>query len=334
MNGPNGQACPQCAAPRRGDGTPSCGCTRRAAEALQEARTAEAAAAEDFDPLRIRPYVELGDETVRLGAVPEEPGATVRPGAVPEEPDATVRPGAVSDEPDATVRSAAVPEVTTALPAVPDVEDRAAAVPADAEPRPRRLRRAVLLATGGAMVAVVAAAGYASGLFSYDPPKRDGALPQEIRASVPEASSPAGTSAPAATVSAAAPPPSRKPSPSTSPSPSPSPSSPSPTPSTSPTPSGTPTTAPPTATASPGTHAQPQRSASVLRPGDEGPEVRELQLRLRQLGLYLGPANGTYDAQVESAVRNYQLSRGITQDEPGVYGAATRARLESETTRP
>ncbi|MGW5660878.1 peptidoglycan-binding domain-containing protein [Streptomyces sp. NPDC003758] len=308
MNGPNGRACPECAAPRRGDGTPSCGCTRRAAEALQEARTAEAAAAEDFDPLRIRPYVELGDETVRLGAVP--------------------------DEPDATVRLGAVPDVTTALPAVSDVEDRAAAVPADAEPRPRRLRRTVLLATGGAMVAVVAAAGYASGLFSYDPPKRDGALPQEIRASVPEASSPAGTSVPAATVSAAAPRPSRKPSPSTSPSPSPSPSSPSPTPSTSPTPSGTPTTAPPTTTASPGTHAQPRHSASALRTGDEGPEVRELQLRLRQLGLYLGPANGTYDAQVESAVRNYQISRGITQDEPGVYGAATRARLESETTRP
>jgi hypothetical protein len=284
-------------------------------------RTAEAAAAEDFDPLRIRPYVELGDETVRLGAVPEEPDATVRLGAVP-------------DGPDATVRSAAVPDVTPALPAVPDMEDRTAGVPADAEPRPRRLRRTVLLATGGAMVAVVAAAGYASGLFSYDPPRREGALPQEIRASVPEASSPADTSAPAATVSVAAPPPSRKPSPSTSPSPSPSPSSPSRTPSTSPTPSGTPTTAPPTATASPGTHAQPQHSASALRTGDEGPEVRELQLRLRQLGLYLGPANGTYDAQVETSVRNYQLSRGITQDEPGVYGSVTRARLESETTRP
>ncbi|MEV6736274.1 peptidoglycan-binding protein [Streptomyces sp. NPDC051104] len=222
--------------------------------------------------------------------------------------------------------------MTTALPAVPDVEDRAAAAPTDAEPRPRRLRRTVLLATGGAMVAVVAAAGYASGLFSYDPPKHDGALPQEVRASVPEASSPAGTSAPAATVSVAAPPASRKPSPSARP--SPSPSSPSPTPSTPPTPSGTPPTAPATATASPSSHAQPHQGASVLRTGDKGPEVRELQLRLRQLGLYLGPANGTYDAQVESAVRNYQISRGITQDEPGVYGAATRTRLESETTRP
>ncbi|MFF4208061.1 peptidoglycan-binding protein [Streptomyces sp. NPDC001796] len=321
MNGPNGRACPECAAPRRGDGTPSCGCTRRAAEALREARTAEAAAAEDFDPLRIRPYVELGDETVRLGAVPEEPDTTARPDAAPAEPDTTARPDAA-------------PAVTTALPAVPDVEDRTAAGPTDAEPRARRLRRTALLATGGAVVAVVAAAGYASGLFSYDPPQRDGALPQEIRASVPEASSPAGTSAPPATVSVAAPPPSRNPAPSASPSPSPSPSSPSPTPSTSPTPSDTPTTAPATATASPGPHAQPHQSPLVLRTGDQGPEVRELQLRLRQLALYLGPANGTYDAQVESAVRNYQISRGITGDEPGVYGAATRARLESETTRP
>ncbi|POX48023.1 peptidoglycan-binding protein [Streptomyces sp. Ru72] len=319
MNGPNGQACPECAAPRRGDGTPSCGCTRRAAEALREARTAEAAAAEDFDPLRIRPYVELGTGTVRLGAVPQEP-------------DETVRLGAVSDEADARVRSAAAPDVTTALPAVPDVEDRAEPAATGAEPRPRRLRRTVLLATGGAVVAVVAAAGYASGLFSYDPPKRDGALPQEIRAGVPEASSPAGTSAPAEAVSVAAPPPSRKPSPTASP--SPSPSSPSPTPSTSPSPSGTPTTAPATATASHSPQAHPRQSAVVLRVGDKGPEVRELQLRLRQLGLYLGPSNGTYDAQVESAVRNYQIGRGITQDEPGVYGAATRARLESETTRP
>ncbi|MFF3904984.1 peptidoglycan-binding protein [Streptomyces sp. NPDC001848] len=318
MNGPNGQACPQCAAPRRGDGTPSCGCTRRAAEALREARTAQAAAAEDFDPLRIRPYVELGDETLRLGAVREEP-------------DATVRLGAVSEEPDLLTRSAAVPEETAA---VSEVEERAGAGPSDAEPRPRprRLRRTALPATGGAVIAVLAAAGYASGLFSYDPPQRDGALPQEIRASVPEASSPDGTSAPAATVSRAAPTPSRMPSPSASP--SPSPSSPSPTPSTSPTPSGTPTTAPATATASPTSRAQPHRSPEALRTGDKGPEVRELQLRLRQLALYVGPANGTYDAQVADAVRNYQVSRGITQDEPGVYGAATRAKLESETSEP
>ncbi|MCW7945862.1 peptidoglycan-binding membrane protein [Streptomyces hygroscopicus] len=79
---------------------------------------------------------------------------------------------------------------------------------------------------------------------------------------------------------------------------------------------------------------QAQNRVQVLRPGDQGPEVTELQLRLNQLNLYTGPANGTYDGVTENAVGNYQLARGITQDEPGVYGAATRTRLESETRRP
>ncbi|WP_438288062.1 hypothetical protein [Streptomyces scabiei] len=61
MSEPTSHICPECSTPRASDGTPSCACGRRASEALLETRTAEAAAAEDFDPLRIRPYVELGD---------------------------------------------------------------------------------------------------------------------------------------------------------------------------------------------------------------------------------------------------------------------------------
>lgn len=56
---PNGHPCPECGAPRHADHTPTCACARRAADALRDTRTAEAAAAEDFDPLRIRPYVDL-----------------------------------------------------------------------------------------------------------------------------------------------------------------------------------------------------------------------------------------------------------------------------------
>jgi peptidoglycan hydrolase-like protein with peptidoglycan-binding domain len=52
------------------------------------------------------------------------------------------------------------------------------------------------------------------------------------------------------------------------------------------------------------------------------------------LSLYSGPDNGIYDKQVEASVRTYQLARGIQSDELGVYGAATRAKLESETTEP
>ncbi|MDW8811017.1 peptidoglycan-binding protein [Streptomyces scabiei] len=74
----------------------------------------------------------------------------------------------------------------------------------------------------------------------------------------------------------------------------------------------------------------------TLRPGDDDPEVVELQLRLRQLGLYSGDIDDNYDSQVEQAVLVYQNSRGITkdQDEPGVYGLVTRERLESETKEP
>jgi cytoskeletal protein RodZ len=239
-----------------------------------------------------------------------------------------MRLGAVP--PDETMPLAAVP---AASPPALDGPPRATAPPQTE--RPRRRRRGLLLPAAGAVVTVVAAAGFASGLFSYNPPERDGALPEDIRASVPEESSPTGTPAPASTASTASPSPAVKPSPSRSPSPSPSASSASPTPSPSATPTATPTTLPATASASPtAPNDGTRRRADVLHPGDKGPEVTELQLRLSQLNLYWGPANGTYDTQVENAVQNYQLTRGVTEDEPGVYGTATRAKLESETRKP
>ncbi|WP_308288517.1 peptidoglycan-binding domain-containing protein [Streptomyces macrolidinus] len=73
------------------------------------------------------------------------------------------------------------------------------------------------------------------------------------------------------------------------------------------------------------------QSGQVLRQGDRGPEVTELQLRLRQLNLYTGPVNGNYGWRVARGVGTYQAARGVTQDEPGVYGPATRAMLKSET---
>ncbi|MFH8937486.1 peptidoglycan-binding protein [Streptomyces griseosporeus] len=72
----------------------------------------------------------------------------------------------------------------------------------------------------------------------------------------------------------------------------------------------------------------------VLRRGDRGPEVVELQLRLRQLYLYNGDANGNFNGQVEDALRNYQWARGVRSDELGVYGPETRRMLESETREP
>jgi peptidoglycan hydrolase-like protein with peptidoglycan-binding domain len=73
----------------------------------------------------------------------------------------------------------------------------------------------------------------------------------------------------------------------------------------------------------------------VLREGDTGPQVVELQKRLGQLLLaYIGPDDGVYDTDVANAVARYQRAHGITADPSGVYGPATRADLESRTHAP
>jgi peptidoglycan hydrolase-like protein with peptidoglycan-binding domain len=62
--------------------------------------------------------------------------------------------------------------------------------------------------------------------------------------------------------------------------------------------------------------------------------VTELQLRLRQARMYMSNADGQYDRHLEDAVRWFQWARGVSGDEAGVYGPATRAALEAETTEP
>jgi hypothetical protein len=342
VNEAKGHICPQCGAPRAADGSPSCTCTQRASDALRDARTAEAAAAEDFDPLRIRPYVEL----------PVEP-PHAEPGSNPAAPEATApAEGETQRLPavDATMPLRAVPPSDTFADTFTDTGAHTASRPAtetgpdrdtardtgsdsDSDP-PGRHRRAVLLAVAGTVVAVVAGAGFASGLFSYETPSRDEAAPKDVRASVSTASKSAAPVTASASGSTSAQP--------TSASPTPTPRT-SPTASTTSSPSATPsrtTTSGPTPTATataPGASAtgrQGSSTAPVLQLGDEGPEVTELQLRLAQLVLYTGPDNGVFDKQVQASVRNYQLARGIQSDTLGMYGAATRASLESETTEP
>jgi peptidoglycan hydrolase-like protein with peptidoglycan-binding domain len=72
----------------------------------------------------------------------------------------------------------------------------------------------------------------------------------------------------------------------------------------------------------------------TLQRGDSGAEVTELQLRLSQLRMYMRNADGQFDRHLEDAVRWYQWARGITSDDSGVYGPATRASLEAETSQP
>ncbi|MFI2435593.1 peptidoglycan-binding protein [Streptomyces sp. NPDC018693] len=336
-----GHPCPECGALRALDNTPMCRCAERASDALRDTRTAEAAAAEDFDPLRIRPYVELGgppaapgEETMPLRAVDAGPQAPPPlPLPVPLAPP--------SGAPDVTdLRLFERPGAG---------EARLAAE----EPRGRRRRRATALAAGGAALAVLAAAGFASGLFSYETPERDSAAPDGPRAAVPDqaadspsASASAGGTASTSTSASSPLSPSRAPSPSPSPSTSasPSPSAPSASPSPSvpdgpsPSPSASSSPSPSTdaaaAGALPDTGRQSEGDTTVLRRGDKGAEVAELQARLQQLFLYNSDINGSYNEQVEDAVRNYQHARGVRGDELGEYGPPTRARLEAETREP
>ncbi|MER7051422.1 peptidoglycan-binding protein [Streptomyces sp. NPDC000351] len=421
---PQGHSCPECGTPRKADNTPSCACGLRAADALRDARTAQAAAAEDFDPLRIRPYVELdGSEKAPTppvtgatapsgtpsgtsgpgtpasggpmsgtpasgGPVSEGPASAasvVSPSTPPTAPATRAPapgPGSGSaPDPDATMTLRAVDagppgadtEATSVLPmplapstGTPSAHDlrmfeTSATTPAAPSApmgpmgpgadgtdgtggRPRRgRRRGVLLSAAGAVVVVVGAAGYASGLFSYESPSRDGALPDEVRASVPDPSTSAAAAAPEPSLTSARPTASPSPSPSasasasSSPSPSPSPSAPSASPT--PSPSAEPTR---TATSPPAENPTQESEddddapdgGGTLHRGDRGSEVAELQQRLAQLYLYMGDVNGTYNRQVEDAVRTFQWARGIRSDELGVYGQDTRRQLESETRAP
>ncbi|MYT05497.1 MULTISPECIES: peptidoglycan-binding domain-containing protein [Streptomyces] len=310
----NGHLCPECGAPRGADNTPSCGCTRRASDALRDARTAEAAAAEDFDPLRIRPYVELDDESAPVPRAPA-PDATM-PLRVPSPPPPPPSPTDLSLF--EAGRDSSAHDST-----------------ADAHPR-RTRRRTVLLASAGAVAAVVAAAGLASGLFAYEPPSRDEAAPQDVRPAVPDATTTAASAPPSTATASLRPssaPPSATASASPSASPSPSRSSASPSPSRSAGPSATPTASAATNPAA-GSDAAREATPPVLRRGSEGAEVVELELRLTQVGLYSRKAAGHYDEGVEDAVAAYQWQRGVQVAEHGVYDLVTRERLESETSQP
>ncbi|WP_437024349.1 peptidoglycan-binding domain-containing protein [Streptomyces sp. enrichment culture] len=71
----------------------------------------------------------------------------------------------------------------------------------------------------------------------------------------------------------------------------------------------------------------------VLREGDSGPEVSELQQRLLRIpDVYRdGATDGRYDTALTAAVARFQLWYGIRGDESGVYGDDTRLALESRT---
>jgi putative peptidoglycan binding protein len=342
---PKGHQCPECGAPRGVDNTPSCGCTERAADALRDARTAEAAAAEDFDPLRIRPYVELegASEPAPEGAPrAADPDVTMPiPAVLPEVPLLPAPLGTAAIEPSTADLSLFAGD-SAAYDGGPGTGGPFGPGPGDPhadedDETSRRPRRTLVFGVAGALATVATAAGLASGLFSYDTPTRDRAAPEEVRASVPDSTTGAAAESPSASATSGQPTPTA-PSPSATASRSPSPTPTRSTASPTATPTATPTTAAPTASGATDSAGAPENGREIQNPvlsrGDQGPEVLELELRLTQLNLYTREARGNYNEGVEDAVTRYQLARGVVPEEYGVYDLSTRERLESETQEP
>ncbi|WP_327721481.1 peptidoglycan-binding domain-containing protein [Streptomyces sp. NBC_00490] len=268
---------------------------------------AEAEAAEDFDPVRIRPFVEIGDDATS----PDVYATSAESETQPADQPAGDRQG----REDATSPPVDPPDV-------PRSDD-------NTQNSPRRRR--IALGTGmGAAAAVLLTGCLVGGFLWYDSPDRDGSLSGGVRAGLPDERSTAvdpSSPAPSASMTSAQPSPSATSSPDTT----------TTTTTDSLPPTGTtpsPTSSSATVTGSPTSTPSQGEAAPVLRLGDRGPEVIELQLRLRQTGFFAGEADGVYDREVENAVRAYQLTRVVVDDEPGVYGPATRTSLESETSEP
>ncbi|TXS08726.1 peptidoglycan-binding protein [Streptomyces sp. NBC_01201] len=321
-----GHMCPECGGEQ--SARPGAGCACGAGAATRpgrDARSAEIAAAEDFDPLRIRPYVTLNSEDTEDHGTPD--AATTMPlflDGAPGREAAGSHGSAPGARPDAT--------------AADDSRRRSAAAYAGGGPdpvQPRRRRPFVVVAVGAAVAAVVGTAAFAGGLFD-DRDDREAALPEattsvpdageEPAASVPESPSASPSPTPSRSESASA---SASASPSESASPSQSPSaSPSASVPQSPSPSATETKATGTEAAAPPAE---EVSGATLRRGDSGAEVSELQRRLQEIWVYRGPENGDYSAQVEQAVAEYQRWVSVRSDPSGVYGPETRSALEAQT---
>lgn len=372
--------CPECGTEREHDGRPGCPCAARAE------RSAEIAASEDFDPLRLRPYVTLenvgadptpgagavtaGDPmaTMPLRAVPGEPGAVPGAGAVPAgDPSATMPLRAVPAEPGAgpgagpafaaaaeggTVAFAAVPgpvatggsgEGGTYADTYVDPETdprepvlRPATATTSSRSHSLRRRPLLLASVAAAAILAVGTAAFAGGGLLGGGHDDSAALPDTTVSTLPYGDTPSADSpTPSPTASQ-----SSHGTPSASPSPRKSSPSPSRTAGPSPRPSrksASPTPSPPKATGTVDSTTAPAdrpATAPVLRRGDSGPEVAELQDRLAQLTIYDGNVDGRFGSKTERAVSTYQSYMGLDADPPGVYGPETRRALEAQTSQP
>jgi lipoprotein-anchoring transpeptidase ErfK/SrfK len=70
----------------------------------------------------------------------------------------------------------------------------------------------------------------------------------------------------------------------------------------------------------------------VLQPGDNGPKVRELQARLRQIGWFDGDVTDAYGPRTTAAVKGFQAKRDFPVT--GIVDQRTWDRLLSMTRKP
>ncbi|MFI6893927.1 peptidoglycan-binding protein [Streptomyces sp. NPDC050256] len=357
-----GHICPECGTDNRPGAGPGCACTarpahggaaftpqaagphhlsdeeraaeqRRIAEQHHAERSADIAAAEDFDPLRIRPYVTLGGEDT--AAAGPSRGQGHAPGGQPGDAATTMPrfldPAGPGPLPEATVPGGAAgfTDDTALLTAGPDPV------------QPRRRRPFAALVAGAAVVTVVGTAAFVGGLFNGDRdheadldqalPSTVTSLPEEsVEPSAPESAS--ASPSPSRTVSGSPSPSAsatRSASPSASVSASASTSASPSRPTAASSPAATAGSSAPAAVAPP---AQPQ-GGPTLRLGDSGPEVVELQRRLQEVwALGDDSLSNDYTERVEKAVHNFQIWWNVQGDPDGVYGPHTRRLLEGATT--
>src|SRR5699024_5329524 len=69
----------------------------------------------------------------------------------------------------------------------------------------------------------------------------------------------------------------------------------------------------------------------VLRYGDRGDAVRNLQQRLKDLGYLAGSADGVFGQATETALRSFQTSNGLDAD--GIAGSKTQTVLYSSSAK-
>ena len=78
--------------------------------------------------------------------------------------------------------------------------------------------------------------------------------------------------------------------------------------------------------------AVPPPGPRILGPGDHGPEVRDLQARLRQIAWYFGDVSDRWDKQTTAALKGFQEKREIAVT--GYVDRRTLARLHAMTRTP